>query len=88
MYASVTSNAYLSVYGQERNWDFYWDQEEGEILSKQEKQVKARIEAQIARIKEQYCKSLDVFERWCKKNQDDIDEWMIGHEPIETGSNT
>ena len=87
VHTSRTGEAYLTVYGQEKNGNFYWNQEDGEICSKHKNQVKAKIEAQIAKIKEQYCRSVDVFDRRCKKNEEDVDERMIGHEPIETGSN-
>ena len=38
--------------------------------------AKARIEVRIAEIKEEYKKKDEAFERWSKKNEEDIEKWM------------
>ena len=59
-----------------------------EKAAKSKGEAKAKIETRINKIKEKYKRDEEAFERWSKKNEEDNDEWMTGHEPIETGSGT
>ncbi len=41
-------------------------------------EAKAKIETRIYEIKEKYKRDEEAFERWSKKNEEDIEEWMTG----------
>ncbi|MGA3289084.1 MAG: DUF1269 domain-containing protein [Candidatus Bathyarchaeia archaeon] len=41
-------------------------------------EAKAKIENRIYEIKEKYKRDEEAFERWSKKNEEDIEEWMTG----------
>jgi uncharacterized membrane protein len=42
--------------------------------------AKAKIEARIAEIKEDYKKKEEAFDRWSKKNEEYVDRWMSGED--------
>jgi len=41
-------------------------------------EAKAKIETRIYEIEEKYKRDEEAFERWSKKNEEDIEEWMTG----------
>jgi hypothetical protein len=79
---SEVSRAYLSVSGEENNRIFHWNNETGEVLDKKTI-TREKIEAKIAQLKEQYVRDSDAFDKRCQKNEEDVWEWMTGHEPVE-----
>ena len=80
--APDVARAYLSVSGQENDRIFHWNNEVGEVIDKKTL-AQETIEAKIAELKEQCVRKADAFDKRCEKNQEDIDEWMTGHKPVE-----
>jgi hypothetical protein len=77
----AVSSSYLSVSGQENNRIFHWNNKTGKVLDKKN-MAQEKIDAEIANIKEQYVRKADAFDKQCEKNQEDVWEWMTGHEPV------
>jgi hypothetical protein len=80
--ASNVNRTYLTASGEENNRIFHWNNETGEVLDKKTI-IQKEIEARVADLKEQYVRDSDAFDKRCKKNEDDVWEWMTGHEPVE-----
>jgi uncharacterized phage infection (PIP) family protein YhgE len=80
--ASDVAHAYLSVSGQENNRIFHWNNEVGEVVDKKDI-TQETIEAKIAQLKEQYVRDSDAFDKRCQENEENVWEWLTGHEPVE-----
>ena len=79
--ASDVTHAYLSVSGQENNRIFHWNNEIGKVVDKKNI-TQEKIGAKIAEFKEDYARKADAFDKRCEKNQEDVWEWLTGHEPV------
>ena len=78
---SDVTHTYLSVSGQENNRIFHWNNEVGEAVDKKSI-TQERIETKIAELKDEYARKADAFDKQCEKNQEDVWEWMTGHESV------
>jgi len=78
MHASEIGQAYLFVSGHEKNSEFYWDIECGEVCSKQKSSAKEKIEARVAEIKAEAAEGEEAFDKWSKKNEEDVEKRMTG----------
>ena len=44
-------------------------------------ETKAKIKKRIAELKEEYKREEEAFDRWSKKNEEDVEKWMTGEVP-------
>ena len=79
--ASYVSRDYLTVSGEVNNRVFHWNNEIGEALDKKTI-TQEKIAANIAGLKERYIRDSDAFDKRCQKNEEYVEEWMTGHEPV------